>query len=209
MYAGRVWEMPAGEKVVYISFDDGPEPTVTPQVLDILQTYNAKATFFCVGDNVRKHPELYTRILQEGHTVGNHTMHHLNGSNVKDLDYMKDIREAKKFIDSKLFRPPYGRISSFLAKQLDGEAYQLKIIMWSVLSGDFDPDITAEACLHNVTLNGRDGSIVVFHDSKKAAGKMLFALPKVLDFFTKKGFSFKAINANQLVAEQQNEIKEN
>lgn len=202
--------MPEGDKVLYLTFDDGPHPSITTEVLDTLKIYNAKGTFFCVGANVKKYPEVYSRIIEEGHSVGNHTMHHLNGSKVNDRLYLEDIREAKKYIDSNLFRPPYGRLSSFLAKQLAGPAYNFKIVMWSVLSADFDPEVSKEDCLNNVILNATDGSIIVFHDSKKATDKILFALPEVLAYFTKKGFTFKSLQESAInnTIKQPEEIEE-
>ncbi len=193
MFPTRLWKIETEAKEIYLTFDDGPHPELTPQVLDLLQQYNAKATFFCVGENVKKYPEVYSRIIGDGHRVGNHTMHHLNGSKTKDNVYLHDILEAKKYIDSNLFRPPYGRLSSFQAQQLAQPLYKLKPVMWTVLSGDFDKKITPERCLNNVTLKSGAGDIIVFHDSEKAKENMLYALPKVLDFFAQKAYTFKAI----------------
>lgn len=162
-------------------------------VLDELKRYNAKATFFCIGKNVALFPDVYQRILDEGHAVGNHTQNHLNGWKSDDEVYLNDIEEAKKHIDSCLFRPPYGRISNFQIKQLAKERFKLKVVMWSVLSGDFDKEISNEDCSNNVILNAKSGSIVVFHDSEKAQEKMLFALPKVLNYFSQLGYNFKRI----------------
>jgi peptidoglycan/xylan/chitin deacetylase (PgdA/CDA1 family) len=167
-------------------------------VLDHLNKWNAKASFFCVGNNVMNHPEVYSRILDEGHAVGNHSFNHLNGWKQEDTDYLNDIAKAKQYIDSDLFRPPYGKITRFQLKQLAMPAYRLRTIMWTVLSGDFDTSLEGEACLRNVLLQTKSGSIVVFHDSVRAKEKMLYALPKVLEFFTGKGFRFERIESSML-----------
>lgn len=187
-YSGYTWRMPSIDKAIYLSFDDGPHETATPFVLDTLQAYQAKASFFCIGKNVQAHPALYQRILSEGHTVGNHTQNHLNGWHTPNDQYLANIQEASNNIQSQLFRPPYGRIKRSQAKQLP---YQ--IIMWDVLSGDFDPLLTPEACLAYCIKHTEAGSIVVFHDSAKALSKLQFALPKMLDYFSKQGFQFKAL----------------
>jgi peptidoglycan/xylan/chitin deacetylase (PgdA/CDA1 family) len=193
IYPNLIWDISTQEKKLFLTFDDGPHPIITIQVLDLLKAYNAKATFFCIGNNVVKYPEVYKRIIDEGHSVGNHTFNHLNGWKTDDELYLNDINKAMEYIDSNLFRPPYGRISRFQIQQLLKPKYQMKMIMWSVLSGDFDRDISAEKCLNNVLLSTKAGSIIVFHDSEKAAEKMLYALPKVLEQFSKKGFSFEKI----------------
>ena len=195
VYKSRVWDITTSGQELFLSFDDGPHPEHTSFVLDELKKYNAKATFFCIGKNVLSYPEIYKRIIEEGHTVGNHTYDHLNGSKTTDARYMENIMQAKQYIDSHLFRPPYGKISGFLVKQLLSPVYGLKTIMWTVLSGDFDIKISKEQCLQNVILNSNTGSIVVFHDSEKASERMKYALPKVLEYFAAKGFLFKAISA--------------
>jgi len=200
---GRLWSIKTEEKILYLSFDDGPHPIITEKVLGLLKAYNAKASFFCVGANVQKYADTYASILNEGHSVGNHTMQHLNASKVGDRAYLHDVREAKQFIDSKMFRPPYGKLSSFLQKQIEHSSINFKIIMWSILSGDFDPDITAEKCKNNVLLHAKAGDIIVFHDSEKAAEKMLFALEATLKYFSEQGFTFQALN-NNLVEQQLN-----
>jgi len=187
-----VWNIEPKEKELYLTFDDGPHETATPFVLDQLKTYNAKGTFFCVGKNVKAYPGIYERILDEGHAPGNHTFNHLNGWKTNNTLYVNDIAEAAKYIDSKLFRPPYGRISPIISKMLRTQL-QYKIIMWHVLSGDFDNSITPQQCLENVLLNAVPGSIVVFHDSAKAWERMQFALPAILKYYTEKGFVFKAL----------------
>ena len=197
IYPGCVWDIPAHDNVLYLTFDDGPHPEATPFVLDELKKYNAKATFFCIGKNVVEHPEIYKRILLEGHRTGNHSYNHLNGWKVDDKKYIDDVMEARKFIDSDIFRPPYGRITKFQNRLLtsrESERKQLfKIIMWNVLSADFDLSITPEKCASNVIRNSKTGSIIVFHDSQKAFSKLRFALPSVLKHFGEKNYRFEAI----------------
>jgi peptidoglycan/xylan/chitin deacetylase (PgdA/CDA1 family) len=211
IYPQLIWQMPNQEKIIYLSFDDGPHETATPFVLDTLAAYNAKASFFCIGKNVLEHPSIYRRILDEGHSVGNHTMYHANGWKVKDNKYFSEINQAAALIESNLFRPPYGRIKRSQIKQLKQttnaqltsavstdrssiikqSAYQ--IIMWSVLSGDFDTTLSAAACTRNVLENTGPGSIVVFHDSTKAWDRMSVALPTVLEHFSGMGYRFEAL----------------
>lgn len=188
-----LWQVNTGEKKLYLTFDDGPHAEATPFVLDELKKYNAESTFFCIGKNVMAEPRTYERILNEGHSVGNHTFNHVNAWKVKDADYLADVMRAKQVIDSKLFRPPYGRITSFLTEQLSSPAYDLKTVMWSVLSGDFDRSLKPEKCLQQVLLNAKPGSIVVFHDSEKALPRLKYALPGVLRYFADKGWSFEKL----------------
>ncbi len=192
MYPKLVWDMPAGDKTLYLTFDDGPHETATAFVLDQLKLYNAKATFFCIGKNVVNNAAVYKRILEEGHAAGNHTNDHLNGWKTNGDAYLQNILEAAKHIKSQLFRPPYGRITRFQSKVLQRDS-QFKIIMWDVLSGDFDASISPEDCLKNVVNNAKPGSIIVFHDSAKAFNRLSYALPRVLGHFTKKGFLFKSL----------------
>ncbi len=193
MYSGLIWQIPVKEKVLYLSFDDGPHPEVTPFVLDELKKYNARATFFCIGKNVKEYPQIYRRVLMDGHRTGNHTHNHLNGWKVADKKYIENIRIAAQLIDSDLFRPPYGRISLFQSKLLRAAPFQYKIIMWEVLSGDFDRDIDAAKCASNVIRNARPGSIIVFHDSEKASDRVRGALPVVLQHFSELGYRFEVI----------------
>ena len=193
LYPSFTWQMPENNRSIYLSFDDGPHPDITPFVLDQLKDYKAKASFFCIGDNIVKYSKVYERIVNEGHTVGNHTQNHLNGWKSTTAKYLENVEAAASYIQGNLFRPPYGKIKRFQAKQLQ-ENRGLKIIMWSVLSGDFDQQILPEKCLQNVLLNTRSGSIVVFHDSEKAWQRLAYALPKVLEYFTEKGYSFEKIN---------------
>jgi peptidoglycan/xylan/chitin deacetylase (PgdA/CDA1 family) len=188
-----VWEIPSQEKVIYLTFDDGPHPEATSFVLNTLKDYNAKATFFCIGKNVLDQPDLYERIITEGHAVGNHTFNHLNGWKTADSVYMENIAKAKKYIDSSLFRPPYGKITPFQLRLLAKEKFKLTPIMWTVLSGDFDAKLSKESCLENVLTAANNGSIIVFHDSQKALVNLQFALPKVLNYFKQKGFRFEKI----------------
>lgn len=188
-----VWEMPSHEKVIYLTFDDGPHPEATSFVLNTLKDYNAKATFFCIGKNVLDQPALYERIITEGHAVGNHTFNHLNGWKTADSVYMENIAKAKNYIDSSLFRPPYGKITPFQLRLLAKEKFKLIPVMWTVLSGDFDAKLSKESCLENVLTTTNNGSIVVFHDSQKALVKLQFVLPKFLNYFKQKGFRFEQI----------------
>lgn len=193
LFSSAVWEMPATAPNIYLSFDDGPHEEATPFVLDTLRKYNAKASFFCLGKNVADHPDLYARILDEEHAVGNHTYHHLNGWKTNDKKYFDDIKKAAEYIDSNLFRPPYGRISNLQARYLP-QVFNMKVIMWSVLSGDFDEKLSPQKCLDNVLLNTKKGSIVVFHDSGKAYPKLTYALPRLLEHFSQQGYSFEKIS---------------
>ena len=194
-YSNCIWEMSNQDKVIYLTFDDGPHPEATPFVLDTLKEYQAKASFFCIGKNVVAHPAIYQRIVAEGHAVGNHTFNHLNGWKTSDAMYMDNIAKAKQYIDSSLFRPPYGKITPFQLKLLSKEKFKLTPVMWTVLSGDFDVKRTKESCLQKVLKSTENGSIVVFHDSKKAFDKMNYTLPKMLAYFQKKGFRFEKIGS--------------
>jgi peptidoglycan/xylan/chitin deacetylase (PgdA/CDA1 family) len=194
IYRSCIWRKPNQDRVLYLSFDDGPHPEATPFVLEQLSKFDAKASFFCIGKNVQLYPEIYDAILAAGHVVGNHTQNHMNGWKNTTENYMADIQEATKLIDSNLFRPPYGRISfsQIKALRLDPNLPQ-QIMMWDVLSGDFDTTITGEQCANNVIQHAGPGSIVVFHDSAKAMDRLRIALPKVLAHFSKIGYQFKAL----------------
>lgn len=189
------WRIPTDEKVIYLTFDDGPIPEVTPWVLDTLRSYNAKATFFCVGDNVKKHPSVFQQVLAEKHAVGNHTFNHLNGWDSENISFFHNVRHCAQLVKSSLFRPPYGRLTP---KQTQFLTRHYKIVMWDVLSGDFDQNITKEDCLNNVLASTRRGSIIVFHDSIKAAERMMYTLPRVLEHFAAKGYRFEALKSNMI-----------
>ncbi len=195
LFPAYTWRMPAGEKTVYLTFDDGPHPVITPWVLDLLREHEAKATFFCIGNNVEQYPDVYRSILEAGHAVGNHTYSHLRGWNTADDVYLADTARASGLIDSPLFRPPYGRIRREQAKKIPEtlQKQAARIIMWDVLSADFDRNFSPEQCLANVTRNVRPGSIVVFHDSEKAFKNLETALPGTLKFLKEKGFHLKSL----------------
>lgn len=190
IYPNAVWRMPITEKKIYLTFDDGPVPVITPNVLDILKQENIKATFFCVGENVVKNNSIYQRILDEGHAVGNHTYNHLNGWNTHGNQYARNVLKCAEVLNSKLFRPPYGRAKK---SQIALLSSQYKIIMWDVLSGDYDKATTPEQCLKNVTTYVRNGSVIVFHDSIKAQTKVEYALPRFIKFAKEKGFEFDVL----------------
>jgi peptidoglycan-N-acetylglucosamine deacetylase len=188
-----LWRVETSEDVIYLTFDDGPVPEVTPWVLDILDTFEAKATFFCVGENVKKNPDIFEDILRRNHTVGNHTYSHINGWKSEPEDYFENVGKCEDLINTTLFRPPYGKISSAQHKLLEK---QFNLVFWTVLSGDFDQSISPQKCLENAKTSVEKGSIVVFHDSIKARDNLFYALPSFLDHFHKKGFRFKSIPYN-------------
>lgn len=189
-YRQLIWNFPTEEKILYITFDDGPISEVTPFVLEQLKKYNAKATFFCIGENIEKHPEIFKQIKEQGHTAGNHTYHHLNGWKVNDQLYFESVERARAFVGTKFFRPPYGRIRKSQIALLEA---RFSIIMWDVLSYDFDKNVSPEKCFLNVKHNAKEGSIVLFHDSLKAQKNLFYALPATLEYFSKEGFQFRAI----------------
>ncbi len=195
MFPSLVWKVDETQKTIYLTFDDGPIPETTEWILKTLQQFNAKATFFCVGDNVRKYPELFQQILDEGHLVGNHTYNHLNGWNTSVDEYIENVEKAAKLIKSNLFRPPRGMIRIDQAQKLL-EKYH--IVMWNVLSVDYDKDVSPQQCLKNVTSNAKAGSIVVFHDSLKAQQNMQYALPKTLEYYAEKGYHFAKLNFSNI-----------
>lgn len=186
LFPDYIWSGDSSEKKVYLTFDDGPVPEATPWVLDILKENNLKATFFCVGANVKKHTQIFNRLLDEGHTIGNHTYNHLSGWSQDNSDYYQDIAQCEEVIDTNLFRPPYGRIKKAQAKEIR-QGY--KIVMWDILSGDFDENLSKQDCLKNVIKNLKPGAIIVFHDSKKSIEKLKFVLPRVITHLIKNGYS--------------------
>lgn len=214
-----IWNMPDNQKVLYLTFDDGPTPEITNWTLDLLKSYNAKATFFCIGNNIEKHPQIFKDIIKDGHAIGNHTFHHLKGWQINTDIYVEDVLKTEKVINfenpnsqtskvyqnrsstidnqqssihnQKLFRPPYGKIKPSQGKQLLNLGY--KIIMWDILAFDWKDSLPKEQCAKNVISKAEAGSIVVFHDSLKASKNMMHALPKVLEHFSKKGYVFKTL----------------
>jgi peptidoglycan/xylan/chitin deacetylase (PgdA/CDA1 family) len=184
---GLTWRVPTNKQEVFLTFDDGPVPEVTPLVLEILKKYNVKATFFCVGENVQKYPEVYDLLQREGHAVGNHTFHHVKAWKTGFHDYLSEVEQCNELMHSRLFRPPHGQINRKLARQL-GKYY--RIIMWSVLTGDYNKNRTGHQCLLNAIKYTEPGSIIVFHDSIKALDRMEYALPLYIEYCTKEGYSF-------------------
>lgn len=203
MFPRPVWTYPKSSTAVYLTFDDGPIPEVTPWVLRELNKYNAKATFFCIGENIYKHPEVFNTIVTDGHAIGNHTYNHLNGRKTDALVYVENVVKVNELLEqiqnptsslvqsTSLFRPPYGRITARQSKLLEKKGY--KIIMWDVLSGDFDTSLSEEKCLQNVKKYIRPSSIVVFHDSLKAQKKLKYVLPKVLEYISERGWNCTSI----------------
>lgn len=191
IFPSAIWNIKTPKKELFLTFDDGPDPEVTPMVLDILEKYNAKGTFFCVGEMVYRNPALYQQIINAGHQTGNHTYNHLKGWKTENNLYFENIKKADKLIHSNLFRPPYGRISF---KQFRYLRKKYKIVLWEVLSRDYSKTITKEKCLDIVIKDARPGSIVVFHDAKKMKENILYALPKVLEHFTHLGYTFPVIS---------------
>jgi peptidoglycan/xylan/chitin deacetylase (PgdA/CDA1 family) len=190
LYARGIWRKSAAEKKIYLTFDDGPVPLVTPWVLDVLKSTGVEATFFCVGENVQKHPEIYQRIIQEQHTVGNHTYNHINGWKTALPEYIANVEKCAEYVRTNLFRPPYGRIRKDQQRRLE---MQYSIVMWDLLSGDYDQQTTPEQCLQNVLTRVRNGSIIVFHDSQKAQRNLQYALPRFIEDAKAKGYTFEKL----------------
>jgi peptidoglycan/xylan/chitin deacetylase (PgdA/CDA1 family) len=195
LFPNFTWRIPSDQKTIYLTFDDGPIPEVTPWVLEELKKYDAKATFFCVGDNIQKHPEVFEAVIDAGHKVGNHTFNHLNGWATENIPYFHNVRHCAQLVKSELFRPPYGRLKPKQALFLQRHYH---IVMWDVLSGDFDPKLSEEQCLENVITNSGPGSIVVFHDSLKAEEKLRKVLPTALEYFTSQGYRFESLTPELL-----------
>ncbi|HOY12083.1 MAG TPA: polysaccharide deacetylase family protein [Saprospiraceae bacterium] len=192
-YKQIVWDIPSDEKVIYLTFDDGPIPDITQWVLEILKEYNAEATFFCVGENVKKYPEIFSEIKQNGHAVGNHTFHHISGWKTAKNAYIENVDRAAELIESNLFRPPYGKMTPAQMREL-GKKYRL--IYWDVLSGDFDKSVDYKTCLKKLKKHTKSGSIVVFHDSIKSEKVLRMVLPEIMDYWQTNGFIFKKIASN-------------
>lgn len=190
LFPETVWRIPMKEKTIFLTFDDGPIPEVTPWVLDLLDSHGIKATFFCVGDNARKHPEVYADIVGRGHSVGNHTMHHIQGSIVTTKRYVADIQEAHKFVDSPLFRPPHGLIRW---KQAAAIKDNMRIIMYDLVTRDYSAKLNGEQVFENVKKYCRNGSIIVFHDSLKAERNLRYALPRSIEWLKENGYKFLPI----------------
>lgn len=191
-FPGFTWHIPTKEKIIFLTFDDGPIPDITGNVLEILSKYDAKATFFSIGDNVRKHPDVFELVKKGGHSIGNHTFNHMNGWKTEDDIYLENIQQCQQQLGlaTKLFRPPYGRIKKSQSRVVLRDK---QIIMWDVLSGDFSADIPPEICLKKSIQHTRPGSIVLFHDSIKASKNMLHTLPRYLEHFSGKGYRFEAL----------------
>jgi peptidoglycan/xylan/chitin deacetylase (PgdA/CDA1 family) len=197
LFSNYVWDIPNNENKVYLTFDDGPTPEITQWTLNQLKEYNAKATFFCIGDNVRKYPEIFQKVINEGHSIGNHTFNHLNGWKTSTKKYIENTKQCFSTNNLQpttynLFRPPYGKIKPSQSKILRKLGY--RIIMWDIISYDFDNTISKEKCLENVLKNVKSGSIIVFHDSKKAFTNLEYVLPRTLEFLKEKGFVCEKID---------------
>lgn len=192
LFPGFTWHIPTKDKTIFLTFDDGPIPDITENVLEILAKFNAKATFFSIGNNVLKHPDVYEMVKNGGHSIGNHTFNHMNGWKTGDAIYLENIDKCQQQLnlDTKLFRPPYGRIKKSQSRVV---LQDKQIIMWDVLSGDFSAEIHPEVCLKKSIQHTRPGSIVLFHDSIKAAKNMLHTLPRYLETFTERGYRFEAL----------------
>jgi peptidoglycan-N-acetylglucosamine deacetylase len=190
IFRSLTWDLPAVDKTVYLTFDDGPTPVVTDWVLEQLDSYRAGATFFCLGCNVKNHPEIYEKILAAGHAVGNHSFSHKKGFRSSVTSYVADVDRAGELIGSKLFRPPYGRI---LPGQVRSLRERYRIIMWSVLSVDYNRKVPGPQVVKNVLENVRPGSIIVFHDSVKASKNLYHALPEVLKYLAREGYEMKVL----------------
>ena len=189
-FPGTVWRVQSKEKCVYLTFDDGPIPEVTPWVLDVLDTYQIKATFFFVGDNVRKYPDIYNMTLERGHQVGNHTHNHIQGFCTNSKDYLANVAKAAEWIHSDLFRPPHGHMRRpqllFLKKDY-------RIVMWDVVTRDYSPHMTSQGVTNVVKKYTRNGSIIVFHDSLKAIGRIEEALSQSIEWLINQGYQFKTL----------------
>jgi peptidoglycan/xylan/chitin deacetylase (PgdA/CDA1 family) len=190
LYFGVTWRKSSREKIVYLTFDDGPIPEVTPWVLDVLDRYQVKATFFCVGDNVRKYPEVYRHVLERGHRTGNHTFNHLRGFFTSSKKYLANVEKAAEYIDSTLFRPPHGELRM---PQFGILRKKYNVIQWDVITRDYDKDLPKERVLNIVKKYARNGSIIVFHDSLKAERNMKYAMPRAIEWLQQEGYEFRTL----------------
>lgn len=190
IYPYVTWNKSRLDKKLYLTFDDGPIPEITPWILDTLKKYDVRATFFCVGQNIVKHADIFQRLHMEGHRIGNHTFNHLKGWNTPDNIYLDNVRLCQQYTKSNLFRPPYARAKK---SQIDVLRKNYELIYWDVLSGDFDLKLTPDKCYHNVVTHARNGSIIVFHDNVKAIPRVQYTLPKIIEHFLKLGYSFETL----------------
>jgi peptidoglycan-N-acetylglucosamine deacetylase len=194
LYPELTWNKNRDNHCIYLTFDDGPIPIVTPFVLNILKHYHAKATFFCIGDNVNKHPDIFEQVKNEGHSIGNHTYNHLKGWKTEDKTYLDNFLKADELLHTNLFRPPYGRIKRSQIKLLKAAKPGIELIMWDVLSGDFDINLKPEVCLKNVLKHTQNGSVVVFHDSLKAFERLEYVLPRAMEVWSGEGYEFGVLS---------------
>jgi peptidoglycan/xylan/chitin deacetylase (PgdA/CDA1 family) len=192
-YPSLVWNKSRSDKVIYLTFDDGPIPDVTDFVLKTLKSFQAKATFFCIGDNITKYPEIFQQVVDDGHRIGNHTYNHLKGWKTTDELYLRNFSKCQELTATDLFRPPYGRIKKSQIKEIRKCYPNLQIIMWDVLSGDFDPFLAPNKCFENVIRHTTNGSIIVFHDSLKAFDRLKYALPRTLQYLSDQGYTFETL----------------
>lgn len=192
LFPGFRWRVPTAEKVLYLTFDDGPIPDVTPWVLETLASAGAKATFFCIGRNCAENPTILQQVRTGGHTIGNHTWDHPRGRRTSTFAYLRNVLRCQSITGTTLFRPPYGSITR---RQSAALRHRFDLVMWDVLSADFDTRLDGATCLGNVLRHARPGSIIVFHDSLKAEGRLRYALPRVLEHFAGKGYRFEALTA--------------
>lgn len=191
-FPNAVWRIPQKEKTVYLTFDDGPIPEVTPWVLDMLKRYNIKATFFCVGDNVRKHPDVFESVIKAGHKVGNHSFNHIQGFKYMTKKYLENVEKADSYIHSRLYRPPHGQLT---IRQLIQLKKKYQVVMWDVITRDYNKGLSGDFVFNVVRKYARNGSVIVFHDSLKAEKNMKYALPKAIEFLQKEGYRFEVLSS--------------
>ena len=202
IFRNYTWDKSEGAKKVYLTFDDGPIPEITEWIIDLLKSHEVKATFFCVGDNIQKYPDVFDRLLSDGHCVGNHTFNHDKGWETDNGVYAESINRTQVLIDqiksskgldsrNKIFRPPYGKLVPAQSDEIRSNGYE--IVMWDILSADFDLDVSSKKCLRNVISNTSDGSIVVFHDNVKSFKTIQYVLPRYLKFLKKRGYELATI----------------